>query len=350
MSIPGWLRVLAVNVALTVVLLVIALAAIEGYLRITIPPSSGGSIFEYTQSTNRYKVMKPNARIVAWGSEFRTNRLGFRDRKTDVDPKTPSEFRIIVLGDSFTVSAGVDFDRIYTSLLETRLKGRFPQSTVLNLAVGGYNIVQYQLVLEEVGRALEPDLVVVGVFPFNDLSDETYRRNLESATRETEQVALAWHRRLFVYQAYLSKVESRLRPWLAPRAVRASVSAPPPSTARHDNLSALKSIVDSVRAEGKPAVAVLLPNTDRLELQRSQFAPFETFCRDTAVPCLNLLDHFSAKNVDAQNLRLNVLDSHPNEAYHVLVADALAEYVAPLVEEALARRNETSKTPAGAVR
>jgi lysophospholipase L1-like esterase len=330
-AITQYSRIVVTNIVLVIVLVVLVLGVIETYLRLTIPASSGGSIYDYTLTTKLYKVMKPDTRIVAWGSELRTNRLGFRDSKSEVAPKVSSEFRIIVLGDSFTVSAGVDFNRIYTSLVESGLRSRFPDVRVLNLAVGGYNIIQYRLVLEEVGRRLKPDLIVVGVFPFNDLSNDTYRANQLMASGRSVPSTSAWYQRSYVYRAYGSRVESRLKTWFGPHRVLASTPVTA-DTGPQDNLGALQSIFDTAAADGTPAVAALLPNTDSLEQQQDQFAPFVEFCREHALPCLNLLPVFASKGVNGRALVLNQLDSHPNSAYHVVVADALTEYLAPLIE------------------
>src|SRR5438309_938127 len=112
MSVNGRLvslvKVVAVNFAIALILVVLGILGLEAYLRLTIPASSSESIFQYTLATPRYKIMRPNTRITAWGKEFRTNELGFRDDKARVPEKFAGEFRIIVLGDSMTVSAGVE--------------------------------------------------------------------------------------------------------------------------------------------------------------------------------------------------------------------------------------------------
>src|SRR4051812_23486769 len=95
----GTMRVLAINAAVCAVAAAIILGGAELWLRLTVPSSSEESIFEYTQETPRYKLMKRNARFVVWGKEFRTNDLGFRDDAATVPAKQPGEFRIIVLGD-----------------------------------------------------------------------------------------------------------------------------------------------------------------------------------------------------------------------------------------------------------
>jgi hypothetical protein len=317
---------------------VVALAILEGYLRLTIPASSGGSIYESSASSARHKVMKRDARIIAWGSEFRTNKLGFRDDKSDVPAKGPSEVRLIVLGDSFTVSGGVDFDKIATSLLDKRLKQQRPDAQVINLAVGGYNIIQYDLVLQEVGLSLAPDVVVVAVFPFNDLSNETYRGNESDAAGSPRSTQTPWYQKLYVYQALLVKVERRLRAMVerpappTPEAIAAAKAAQAVREAdAQANLDALERLVNSAKARGLPVVIALLPNTDNFEQQRQDFAAFEKLCETHQWRCSNLLDRFIATGKSPRSLRLNLIDGHPNEAYNAYVAQFLAEDLLPVL-------------------
>lgn len=84
--------------------------------------------------------MKPNIQGVVYGVPFETNNMGFRDKEPWTDTKMKNEFRILVLGDSYTVSAEVAFENIYSQLLEKMLQSR--NSThysfnVMNLGVGG---------------------------------------------------------------------------------------------------------------------------------------------------------------------------------------------------------------------
>lgn len=347
-SLRYWARVVGINVLLACALAIVALGVAEAYLRMTIPSSSGGSIYESTNS-GRFKVMKSDARIVAWGSELRTNKLGFRDDSADVPAKRPSELRLIVLGDSFTVSGGVDYDRIYTSLLEGRLKQRLPNASVINLAVGGYNVIQYGLVLQEVGLSLTPDVAVVAVFPFNDLSNDTYRGNEADAAGKSAPSRTPWYKKLYVYQALLVKVESRLRAWLQKPAAPTPEGAQAAQDAKaireadaRENLEALERLVDSATARGLPVVVALLPNTDTFEQQRQDFSGFVNLCETRHWRCSNLLDRFIATGVSPRSLRLNLIDGHPNEAYNALVAQFLAEDLLPLLEE-IRQDHETSE-------
>ena len=150
------MKVLAWNVALTVVMALIALAGLEAWLRHTIPPMQEGRLYEYSAEGKRFKLMKPLADMRIFGARMQTNDLGFRDNRPSIPAKEPREFRIVVLGDSFTFGPGVEYEHLYTSLLRSRLARAHPEVSVINLAVEGYNIIQYEAVLEELGQRLSP--------------------------------------------------------------------------------------------------------------------------------------------------------------------------------------------------
>lgn len=329
------LRLVGLNVALLALLALCGLAGMEGWLQLTLPASSGESIFLYTLATPRYKVMKPNARIVAWGKELRTNQLGFRDSAAAaLMPKAPGEFRIIVLGDSMTVSAGVEFAEIYTTRLEKSLRRVHPGARVLNLAVGGYNIVQYALTLEEVGLALAPDLVLVALYPENDFALDNYDMNYQMAAGRYHAPPPAWYESLYVYRLYYPKLSARLGRMLG--------RAQPPGEAAADagwerNAAALRSILDAAARRGVPVAAALLPRTWDLPGERPLFTRVEKLCGELRLACLDLLEPLLARRVDEASLRLNAIDAHPSARYHAVIAEELARHLAAALD-AVARR------------
>jgi lysophospholipase L1-like esterase len=337
-----WFTLAFINVVVAVVLLCLVLLVTEVYLRATLPESSGGSLYESTLATKRYKVMKKNVVMTAWGKEFRTNALGFRDRQSAVRKKAAGAFRIIVLGDSFTASAGVDFDHLYTTRLEGELRGEFPNVEVMNLAVGGYNLIQEELVLKEVALALEPDMIVVAAFPFNDLSNDTYTANYNEAMgRSPAAPQPPAYKKLYVYRAYLIRIEARIQSMFAapPAAAGSGATAADsgPSEAQQ-NLDALVRMVETAQERGIPLEIVMLPNTDHFEPQRAEMAPFDRLCQARGWRCLNLLDAFVASGHSAASMRLNPLDFHPNERYNELVGRTVAAWIKPTVAAAQGRR------------
>ena len=99
------------------------------------------------------------------------NQQGYRDRA--YGPKQPGVFRILTIGDSFTFGFGVQNDEVFSKVLEAKLHTRTTQTTfeVINGGASGYSTHQELIFLKEVGLNLEPDLVLVGLYPHNDLKD-----------------------------------------------------------------------------------------------------------------------------------------------------------------------------------
>ena len=322
------LKIVFINILILVSILLIIFIAVEFYLRATIPSSSGGSIFSYTLDTKLYKVMKKDHSIVAWGKELRTNELGFRDNKTTVPAKRPDEYRIIVLGDSFTVSAGVDFDSLYTTLLEKDLKRENNNVEVMSLAVGGYNIVQYEMVLNEIALDLQPDLLLVSVFPSNDFSMKTYDRNYLAAKGQYKEPEEVWYEETYVYRAFLWRVAEKLGSFF--KQEKESVTKYPqqdPERGWKENSSALGRIIGTANEKDIPIIVTLLPDTWGFESQLELTDRIKTFLTKHDTRPVVLLYPFIESGIKEPELRVNLLDSHPSNQYHTLVAEYLAPYL-----------------------
>lgn len=104
------------------------------------------------------------------------NNLGFRGK--DVSAKKDlSEFRIVMLGDSFTLGTGVKDDETFWYLLEKRLNtsgGR--KFRVISTGVSSYSPILEYMTLKRNIDALKPDLVIMN-FDMSDLLNEyVYRK------------------------------------------------------------------------------------------------------------------------------------------------------------------------------
>jgi GDSL-like Lipase/Acylhydrolase family len=99
------------------------------------------------------------------------NSHGHRDVEVPLT-KPPGVFRILVLGDSFTVGANVRQEEAYPKVLERRLQSLYgPRIQVVNSGVGGWEPFQYAQYFEHYGYQFEPDLILVGFFVGNDTFD-----------------------------------------------------------------------------------------------------------------------------------------------------------------------------------
>jgi len=89
------------------------------------------------------------------------NRDGLRGKEPAV-PKQKGTFRLIMLGDSFTMGEGVSDEQAFPAVLERSLAARMPvRVEVVNAGVDSYSPILSYLDLRENLLRLEPELVLV---------------------------------------------------------------------------------------------------------------------------------------------------------------------------------------------
>ena len=107
--------------------------------------------------------------------EHRHNSEGFRDVEHQ-RTRPPGTFRILGLGDSFANGWGAAFEQSPLYLLESELNrrpGQHPAVEIIKAGIGGYSPEAERMLLESVGLAYSPDLVLVAFTP-TDVRD-TFR-------------------------------------------------------------------------------------------------------------------------------------------------------------------------------
>jgi lysophospholipase L1-like esterase len=137
------------------------------------------------------------------GVPVRINRLGFRDTRDYALEKSPSTFRILVLGDSVTFGHGSIDERTWPYLFEQQLKAWKPHVDwqVWNLGVPGYNTSQEFAYLLEVEHRFEPDMVIVGFFG-NDMVDNQPIAAPTRAARLTSDLKSFLRRHVYSWEWY----------------------------------------------------------------------------------------------------------------------------------------------------
>jgi len=107
--------------------------------------------------------------------EIALNSQGFRDENFP-ERKSPSAFRIICLGDSWTFGANVGQQETYPQRLKALLKREFPEANfeVFNLGVLGYSSYQGLELLRRTVIHMKPDVLTIG-YAWNDSSMAGYR-------------------------------------------------------------------------------------------------------------------------------------------------------------------------------
>jgi hypothetical protein len=144
--------------------------------------------------------------------EVSTNSAGFHDVEHRLE-KTPTVYRIVVLGDSFIEGLAVPIESGFTQQLESLLQRevRDARIEVINLAVSGVGPAQYLRMLERRGVNYRPDLVLMAVYPENDFWDSYYGL---SGGPSKAFYALGTDQSLRYIQPEASKITVKIRPFL----------------------------------------------------------------------------------------------------------------------------------------
>lgn len=120
--------------------------------------------------------------------EMKTDNMGFRGR--DIKEKEPGTYRIVMLGDSFTMGEGIGDDQTFPLLVErylNEMKGR--KYEVINLGVESYSPVLEYLELKEYIGMLKPDMVILN-FDMSDVVPEYVYRKIASYDKTGDVIAV----------------------------------------------------------------------------------------------------------------------------------------------------------------
>jgi hypothetical protein len=145
----------------------------------------------------RHHVLVPNSYSELRQRDFayvqRVNNLGLRGADAPV-AKPPGTFRILMLGDSFTMGKGVEDDETFAALVGADLQRLSaacggPAIEVLNGGVDSYAPILSYLQLKTDLAALDPDLIVLNL-DNSDLAQETVYRRIASFGPDGEPLAV----------------------------------------------------------------------------------------------------------------------------------------------------------------
>lgn len=160
-----------INVILAVLVsLVIGAGVLEGGLRlIGLGPTQTLNEFDADLGWSK----EPNLELsrshpdASFEIDFKLNSMGLRDDEI-TEKKPEGVFRVLALGDSFTLGFGVNREDLFVDILENWWTAEGRRVEVINAGTEGYSTDQEVAWLETVGAKLDPDLVLL--FPYeNDI-------------------------------------------------------------------------------------------------------------------------------------------------------------------------------------
>jgi hypothetical protein len=219
-SFPG-LRSVPKAWALAAAAALLFVAGVEVALRRWFPLEAGawGELPALQAHPTRGYALKPNRltrlRYNNYDYVLRTNSLGLAS--PDVTPARESAdvFRVLLVGDAFTMPEGLPYERSYGALLEQKLKRCLAprQVQVINAGVTGYGPAEQLPQLEELAPLLRPDVTLYQFFinEFGEVhlthQERAQRIGLATAGRSRRDAALGRLQLL----AHLRALGDRLR-------------------------------------------------------------------------------------------------------------------------------------------
>lgn len=142
-----------------------------------------------------YGIRKNMPNLSIWHTSLdykvnvRTNSRGVRTDREIPYEKPPGVFRIVGLGDSFTLGYEVDVNDTYLNQLEVALRAKgYSQVEVVNLAVSGFGTAEELITLREEGFKYSPDMVILGYF-INDIDNNMTSHLFELRGNELHRAA-----------------------------------------------------------------------------------------------------------------------------------------------------------------
>jgi lysophospholipase L1-like esterase len=353
---------------------ILTLGAIELALAIfhPVPFSIETNMYFESDPYTGYRLKPGGSGTYQMGIPGVANSHGHRD--VEVTLKKPAGvFRILVLGDSFTVGSNVRQEEAYPEVLERGLKREYgPDIEVVNAAVGGWDPLQYAQYFEHYGVQFEPDLILVGFFVGNDTfsplirieqSYQPVRGHLvtpEAASRRLirPQVFLYDHShlaRLLLNRGPLAttsfirkQCDDFTEQYLAIQKERMQNHLADSARQRAGAQIAVNQIgrIKDIAGKSSPVMVALLPDENQVnpELQKRLLDPEQKskydfkmpqsmligMFRDIGLPTIDLLPAFLA---DRRCLYMN--ETHWTPEGHELAASAIFDQLAPVLDKRL---------------
>jgi len=332
-------------VGLCAISLLVVLAAAEGLARVFWSAHEGRAresaadpaLADLPALRTIRDLSRPNVRGRHGDILYRTNSAGFRGPEFDERPD-PGTFRIVLVGDSYTMGWKIAEEEIYASRLQASLNRSGAASTfeVLNLGIGGLNIERVVNRLIHLGLRFQPHLIVYGI-TLNDIDGPEDRSEEDSARRsavvddwlrfaDSRSILLRmlWPRWMDLRSALLPPEESYGRRLVA------TYGNPRRWRRISDGLDRLAAIQRRTGA----CVHVLI-HTDLAHLRF--FHPFteiyqriETAAEERGLTATQSFPAFRWR--DSAALRVGAFDGHPNAEGHRILAESLLEGLRGLPE------------------
>ncbi len=303
------------NLLMSVAPAALLLGALEGVCRVMESRHPPRKVAEYLWNWEErwdgdfYTV---GSDAVGWPPWQEFNADGLRDRARPIE-KLAGTRRVIALGDSVTMGAGIEASEAWPQVLEERYEKEGRPVDVMNVALWGWSTRQERIAYGRLGRQHHPDQVLLAVC-LNDIPE--LQNNLSRPP--------PWLGALFARSALVRRlVNAEGREIHDVEQLFREADSPTVREAFGRFFEEVRALRRDVEADGATLAVVVFP----FRFQVAAGAPLPTpqqaiaaFCKTEGIPCLDLLPKLRTAGESAF-----VDYDHPSPLGARLSADAVAE-------------------------
>lgn len=263
--------------------------------------------------------------------------------KLETTPKADDVYRILFLGDSFTFGTGLDdLSAAFVDRIEDRLNRDHPRPgiaryEVLNGGMPGSLTPKWVNLMDYFAEQFDPDLVVAVFFlrdGVQDIKTAGIFRNIREDMLQLSRSGPFLYRHSHAYRFFRERVElRRLSSEYLGALQGAYLGSPEEKRGWRAAQKNLRGIRDRTHRVGGRFAMVIFPVLYQLDDDyplKGVCDEIERFCRQSDIEVLSLLPTYL--NEDAPSLWVSPFDQHPNAYGHALAADAIYEYIEPMIQ------------------
>ncbi len=187
-----------INLKLLILSILFCLIILEVFLQLTAEEGCG------QDDPILHHAYQPNCSVSSnsaeWDISVKMNSEGLRDE--EIQPKQDYNYRILMLGDSFTIGWGIDQGKTFNDLLEQKFNSKQLKVDVINGGATSYAPILEYLFLKEKGLKYAPDTIILN-FDLSDFQNDYNYQTLAKYDTAGELMGVSPEEANFLKSVYL---------------------------------------------------------------------------------------------------------------------------------------------------
>ncbi len=284
-------------------------------LRNNVPVNNAGFMVQ-SPFDDIYWALKPNLDISFKLARLTTNSHGLADHEYPLE-KPAGSYRIAVLGDSYSMSSGVDTDKSFHALLEIWMneQSNHPYE-IINFAVGGFGLERYNATLEHLVPEWKPDAILLGYCGFND------HQAFPPKTGNNSVPPFNPRRIDGFWMSYISEyIRMKNNEKIAMKDTSGMVLGEQHLRFIDRELGTMRTLADRI----KPDIPILLAYLDNRAHSEQDLQNIEAVAKRHNIQFVDTSRQFKGTNID--DYSIHMLDSHPDNRAQNMFAKTLFDAV-----------------------